>query len=139
MEYTLENLEKAVTLFYRSEAGQQAEAHQWLTEAQNSHQAWSFVWDLLHPSRVNILVITQLYILTLTFLQTSEVQFFAATTLHTKLLKNWNEVPEDHYEVLKKRILEAIINYAMGPKIVLNRLCITVNEILSLLLFNLSF
>lgn len=53
MEYTVENLEKAVTLFYRSEAGQQAEAHQWLTEAQNSQQAWSFVWDLLHPSRVN--------------------------------------------------------------------------------------
>lgn len=53
MEYTLENLEKAVTLFYRSEAGQQAEAHQWLTEAQSSPQAWSFVWELLHPSRVS--------------------------------------------------------------------------------------
>lgn len=54
------------------------------------------------------------------------MQFFAATTLHTKLLKYWDEVPEDHYEFLKKRILEAIISYAMGPKIVLNRLCITV-------------
>lgn len=42
-------------------------------------------------------------------------------------MKHWNEVPEDHYELLKKRILEAIINYAMGPKIVLNRLCITVS------------
>ncbi|RZC40401.1 importin-13, partial [Asbolus verrucosus] len=109
MEYTTDNLEKAVTLFYRTEAGQQAEAHQWLTEAQNSPQAWSFVWELLSPHR------------------NSEVQFFAATTLHTKLLKHWNEVPEDHYELLKKRILEAIINYAMGPKIVLNRLCITLS------------
>lgn len=45
-----------------------------------------------------------------------------------KLMKYWNEVPEDHYELLKKRILEAIINYAMGPKIVLNRLCIAVSE-----------
>lgn len=54
------------------------------------------------------------------------MQFFAATTLHTKLMKHWNEVPEDHYEPLKKRILEVIISYAMGPKIVLNRLCITV-------------
>lgn len=44
-----------------------------------------------------------------------------------KLMKYWNEVPEDHYEPLKKRILEAIINYAMGPKIVLNRLCIAVS------------
>lgn len=109
MEYTAENLEKAVSVFYRSEGIQQAEAHQWLSEAQNSPQAWSFVWDLLHPQR------------------SSEVQFFAATTLHTKLLKYWNEVPVDHYDMLKKRILEAIVNFAMGPKIVLNRLCITLS------------
>lgn len=54
MEFTAENLEKAVTLFYRSEALQQAEAHQWLTEAQNSPQAWGFVWELLNPLRVGI-------------------------------------------------------------------------------------
>lgn len=53
MEYTANNLEEAVTLFYRTEAHQQqAEAHQWLTEAQNSPQAWSFVWELLSPQRV---------------------------------------------------------------------------------------
>lgn len=52
MDYTADNLEKAVTVFYRSEASQQAEAHQWLTEAQHSPQAWSFVWDLLHPNKV---------------------------------------------------------------------------------------
>lgn len=52
MEFTAENLEKAVTLFYRTEALQQAEAHQWLTEAQNSSQAWGFVWELLNPLRV---------------------------------------------------------------------------------------
>ncbi|KAL3269998.1 hypothetical protein HHI36_009055 [Cryptolaemus montrouzieri] len=109
MEYTAENLEKAVTLFYRSEARQQAEAHQWLNEAQNSPQAWSFIWELLSPNK------------------SSEVQFFAATTLHTKLVKYWNEVPEDHYELLKKKILDAIVNYATGPKIVLNRLCITLS------------
>ncbi|KAF5269678.1 hypothetical protein FQA39_LY08601 [Lamprigera yunnana] len=109
MEYTVENLEKAVMLFYKTETGQQAEAHQWLTEAQNSPQAWSFVWELLDPRR------------------SSEIQFFAATTLHTKLLKCWNEIPIDHYELLKKRILEAIVSYAMGPKLVLNRLCITLS------------
>lgn len=42
-------------------------------------------------------------------------------------MKYWDEVPEDHYEFLKKKILEAIISYAMGPKIVLNRLCIAVS------------
>ncbi|XP_050507704.1 importin-13 [Diabrotica virgifera virgifera] len=109
MEFTADNLEKAVTLFYRTEAHQQAEAHQWLTEAQNSPLAWSFVWELLNPQR------------------SSEVQFFAATTLHTKLMKHWNEIPEDHYELLKKRILDSIISYASGPKIILNRLCITLS------------
>lgn len=53
MEYTAENLERVVTLFYRSEADQQAQAHQWLTEAQNSQQAWSFVWELLQPQKVH--------------------------------------------------------------------------------------
>lgn len=43
-------------------------------------------------------------------------------------MKYWNEVPADHYEALKKRILDVIISYAMGPKIVLNRLCIAVSE-----------
>lgn len=109
MEYSADNLEKAVTLFYRTEAVQQAEAHQWLTEAQNSPLAWSFVWELLNPHR------------------SPEVQFFAATTLHTKLMKHWNEIPEDHYEILKKRILDYIISYANGPKIVLNRLCIALS------------
>lgn len=53
MDFTIENLEKAVTVFYRTEALQQAEAHQWLTEAQNSTHAWSFVWALLDPRRVS--------------------------------------------------------------------------------------
>lgn len=52
MDFSIENLEKAVTVFYRTEALQQAEAHHWLTEAQNSPQAWGFVWDLLNPMRV---------------------------------------------------------------------------------------
>ncbi|KAK9881689.1 hypothetical protein WA026_017206 [Henosepilachna vigintioctopunctata] len=105
MEYTPENLEEAILSFYRS--GQQTETHQWLNEAQHSTQAWSFIWDLLKPD------------------VTIVVQYFAASTLHIKLLKSWNEVPVDHYEWLKKKILEAIINFASGPSIVLNRLCIS--------------
>lgn len=62
MEFTPENLEKAVTLFYRSDARQQAEAHKWLTAAQNSRQAWSFVWELLNPHRVVVsLIVVALY------------------------------------------------------------------------------
>nr|XP_023016912.1 importin-13 [Leptinotarsa decemlineata] len=109
MEFTAENLENAVKLFYRSDSHQQAEAHQWLQDAQHSTEAWRFVWELLSPQR------------------SPDVQFFAATTLHTKLMKFWHEVPEDHYEMLKKRILDAIISFAMGPKLVLNRLCIALS------------
>lgn len=54
MDFSIENLEKAVTVFYRTEALQQAEAHQWLTEAQNSPYAWGFVWELLNPLRVEV-------------------------------------------------------------------------------------
>ncbi|XP_018334256.1 importin-13 isoform X2 [Agrilus planipennis] len=109
MELTPENIERAVSLFYQSETRQQAEAHQWLTAAQNSPQAWQFVWNLLSSKR------------------SSEVQFFAATTLHTKLLRYWYEIPEDQYISLRKRILESIVQFANGPKIVLNRLCITLS------------
>lgn len=56
------------------------------------------------------------------------MQFFAATTLQIKLMKHWNEVPKDYYEFLRKKILDAIISYAMGPKLVLNRLCIAVSS-----------
>lgn len=63
MEYTAENLERVVTLFYRSEAEQQAQAHQWLTEAQNSQQAWSFVWELLQPQRVISNILYILYVI----------------------------------------------------------------------------
>ena len=54
MEFTVESLEEAVGIFYRAEANQQAEAHLWLTKAQHSSQAWSFVWELLNPQKVII-------------------------------------------------------------------------------------
>lgn len=55
-----------------------------------------------------------------------EIQFFGATTLHTKLLRYWVEVPEEHYDELKQRIFATIVHYGNGPKLVLNRLCISV-------------
>lgn len=45
-------LEEAVILFYRSGSTQQAAAHEWLTKAQSSQQAWSFVWDLMRLDKV---------------------------------------------------------------------------------------
>lgn len=60
--------------------------------------------------------------------QSSEIQFFGATTLHTKLLKHWHEVPEANQNELRQKLFESIIMYANGPKIVLNRLCISVSS-----------
>lgn len=59
--------------------------------------------------------------------QPCEVQFFGATTLHTKLMKYWNEVPEELQNDLKTKLLQAIVTYATGPKLVLNRLCISLS------------
>lgn len=59
--------------------------------------------------------------------QSSEIQFFGATTLHTKLLKHWHEVPQENQDELKQKLFQSIIVYANGPKIVLNRLCIAVS------------
>lgn len=52
MEFTLENLERAVSQFYHTDASLQAQAHQWLTSAQSSPNAWCFVWELLQPCKV---------------------------------------------------------------------------------------
>lgn len=126
-------LEEAVILFYRSGSTQQAAAHEWLTKAQSSQQAWSFVWDLMRLDKVfkilvfffspNLIVYSKKKF----HMQSSEVQFFGATTLHFKLVKSWSEVPKENYEELKQKLLESIITFGRGPKIVLNRLCISVN------------
>lgn len=52
MEYTAQNLEYAVSVFYNGEQSERAKAHAWLTTAQRVPQAWNFVWELLQPSKV---------------------------------------------------------------------------------------
>ncbi|XP_041976423.1 importin-13 [Aricia agestis] len=107
MEYTAQNLEYAVSVFYNGEQAERTKAHSWLTTAQRAPEAWNFVWELMQPTKG------------------TEIQFYAATTLHTKILRCWNEVPEESYEELKQKLLQAVIGYAKGPIIVTNRLCIS--------------
>lgn len=54
------------------------------------------------------------------------MQFFGASTLHTKLLKHFHEVPKEAHEQLKEKLLESILTFGNGPKLVLNRLCLSV-------------
>ncbi|CAK1553495.1 unnamed protein product [Leptosia nina] len=105
MECTVQNLEYAVNVFYNGEQNERAKAHTWLAEAQKLPEAWNFVWELLQPTKG------------------TEVQFYAATTLHTKILRCWLELPPETHEELKNKILQSVITYANGPKIVTNRLC----------------
>lgn len=54
MEYTAQNLEYAVSVFYNGEQEDRAKAHAWLTAAQRVPEAWNFVWELLQPSKVKL-------------------------------------------------------------------------------------
>lgn len=107
MEISVQNLEQAIFQFYHSTQNSQAEAHDWLNKVQSSAQIWVLLWDLLHPEKA------------------SEVQYFAATTLHMKISRDWKQIPEDDYETLQRKILDAVLCYATGPKVVFNRLCIS--------------
>lgn len=52
MDYTAQNLEYAVSVFYNGEQVDRAKAHAWLTAAQRVPEAWNFVWELLQPNKV---------------------------------------------------------------------------------------
>jgi len=106
VEVTAANVEQAVLQFYRSSATQ--EAHQWLTLAQLSPQAWSFSWELIVPDKQH------------------EVQFFGASCLAVKVSRCWGELNPEQYMDLRKRLLDLLVTYS-GPKIVLTRLCVAVS------------
>uniref|UniRef100_A0A8C5HFZ0 Importin-13 n=1 Tax=Gouania willdenowi TaxID=441366 RepID=A0A8C5HFZ0_GOUWI len=81
-------------------------AQKWLTQAQASAQAWHFCWCLLSPEKI------------------PEVQFFGASTLHTKISRHWSDLPTDHHENLRMQLLTQVLRFSCGPKIVLTRLCV---------------
>jgi hypothetical protein len=57
-----------------------------------------------------------------------EVQFFGAVTLHNKLSKNWQEVPESMHNELKEKLMQKIVEFgSAGTKLVLNRLSMCVS------------
>lgn len=60
-------------------------------------------------------------------LQPGDVQFFAASTLHAKISKQWEEVPNTEYLGLQTRILEVLKNPGTS-KLALSRLCQAVNK-----------
>jgi len=108
MEYTSENLVKAVVEFYNHEESLNIECHEWLKNCQSSREAWTLVWPLLQSSQV------------------IHVQFIAANILHYKISRQLAELPVEDYLALKDNLVSAVARYVNGPPVVLTRLQLTV-------------
>lgn len=108
----LGDLEQAVNLFYNSQTTEQAKLNDFLTNQQKDCAAWSWLWTFLDLSK------------------SVEVQFFGAVTLHQKLAKNWQEVPQSMRNELKEKILQKIVEFGGDgtTRLVLNRLCMSVSH-----------
>uniref|UniRef100_A0A8C4FED6 Importin-13 n=1 Tax=Dicentrarchus labrax TaxID=13489 RepID=A0A8C4FED6_DICLA len=92
--------------FFLPEMERKNVAQKWLTQAQTSAQAWQFCWALLGPDKL------------------PEVQFFGASTLHTKISRHWSDLPTDQHESLRMQLLSHILHFSSGPRMVLTRLCV---------------
>ncbi|XP_036939072.1 importin-13-like [Acanthopagrus latus] len=107
LELTVENVESALyQLYFDPDMEHKNVAQKWLTQAQGSAQAWQFCWALLDPDKL------------------PEVQFFGASTLHTKISRHWSDLPADQHEGLRMQLLSHILHFSQGPKMVLTRLCV---------------
>ena len=57
------------------------------------------------------------------------MQYFGASSLQIKISRFWHEIPVDNYAAFREKLIDAVMFYANGPKIVLTRLCLAVSEI----------
>ncbi|XP_039272455.2 importin-13-like [Styela clava] len=108
-EFTVDNIEKALhQLYYDPVSSTKDTAQRWLTFAQRSKQAWQFSWDLLQPNRL------------------TEVQYFGASALVSKISGSWNEVPENEIDSLRERLFSEILRLCVSPqnRIILTRICV---------------
>ena len=56
--------------------------------------------------------------------QLPEVQFFGASTLHTKISQHWADLPAQQHDGLRTQLLSHVLLFSSGPKMVLTRLCV---------------
>ncbi|XP_058251317.1 importin-13 isoform X3 [Hemibagrus wyckioides] len=87
-------------------------AQKWLAEAQASPQAWHFCWTLLSPDKV------------------PEIQFFGASTLHGKISNHWHDLSPELRESLRSQLVSHVCHFALGPKMVLTRLCVALGSLI---------
>ncbi|KAI4890303.1 hypothetical protein NFI96_017720, partial [Prochilodus magdalenae] len=107
------NLTQALQqLYYDPDMAQKNVAQKWLTQAQASPQAWHFCWALLSPDKA------------------PEIQFFGASTLHTKISRNWTDLPAEQHESLRSQLIAQVGHFSCGPKMVLTRLCVALASLI---------
>ncbi|KAK8779287.1 hypothetical protein V5799_019379 [Amblyomma americanum] len=106
MNFNVETVEAALCELYCNAGTGSAAANQYLMAMQGSVQAWDIAWQLLDMAKP------------------VEVQYFGATTLHTKLSRHWHQLPEWQYEDMRTRLLQAVVLYARGPKVVLTKVLV---------------
>ncbi|KAM9501408.1 importin-13 [Clarias gariepinus] len=112
-EFTAEAVERALhQLYYDPDMGQKNVAQKWLVQAQASPQAWHFCWALLSPDKV------------------PEIQFFGASTLHGKISSHWHDLSPELRESLRSQLVTHVCHFALGPKMVLTRLCVALASLI---------
>ncbi|XP_071799538.1 importin-13-like isoform X1 [Asterias amurensis] len=111
LDIDVDNIEKAIhQLYYDPHPGVKDSAQRWLLVAQRSQQAWQFSWTLLAPDKA------------------TEVQYFGASALHTKISRYWIEVHPEQYDILRTQIFRQIFAFGAGARIVLTRLCVALSS-----------
>jgi len=116
MEFNAANVERAVKEFYASGAAAHSgsngasQGHDWLNRAQESPEAWVFVWDLLEVNR------------------SAEVQFFGANALALKVSRGFHEVSERDFPLLQDKLMVLYRRCASDgtARVVLVRLAVAV-------------
>nr|CAB3256569.1 importin-13-like [Phallusia mammillata] len=108
-EFSAENVEKALyQLYFDPSVSTKDVAQQWLTKAQRANEAWKFAWTLLQPGKA------------------TEVQYFGASSLVSKISASWNDVVESDVHILRDHLYEQLLYFCQMPekRIVLTRLCV---------------
>jgi len=114
--FTIENVEKALQqLYFDPSLEAKNAAQQWLTKAQRSTEAWQFAWVLLEEAKA------------------TEVQYFGASALISKIAVSWTDIPSSEKMVLRNRLFEQILKFSQAKekRIVLTRLCVAFSTFLA--------
>src|SRR5699024_1485760 len=103
MDSAVSNIERLIGDLYSSNNnGNQKqsfdEANRLLTSAQNSNQAWTFVWPLLQKDK------------------SVNVQYFGASTLYVKISKHFFELDQNSQTEIRQRIVEYLMSYLNSPE-----------------------